>query len=163
LENKLLTAEDMSNVALVLIFYGRWNQGIKSNNNKHYRTGTTGKTVRETFPIRDLAFDFLGYRLRCFVCTCVNALHGCAHMYRHAVREARGRHIVLCPTRLSYSYDTGPLTFPEAQLVASNTVILFFPMCWVHRPICWPHTAFKIGSGIQTLVMICAQLVLLPT
>lgn len=44
-ENKLLAVEDMSDVALVLIFYGRWNQGIKGNNNKHYRAGITGMVV----------------------------------------------------------------------------------------------------------------------
>lgn len=44
-ENKLLAVEDMSDVALVLIFYGRWNQGIKSNNNKHCRAGIAGMVI----------------------------------------------------------------------------------------------------------------------
>jgi len=87
--------------------------------------------VWETFPSCDLAFDFLGFSVRDFVSICVNALYVCAHMYRYALRKARGTHLVLGSTNLPLSFETGALTSPGAQLVAINTMILFLQLAGV--------------------------------
>lgn len=113
-ENKLLAVEDMSDVALVLIFYGRWNQGIKSNNNKHCRAGIAGTVIWKTSPICDVAFDFLGYSVICDL-FCMDKCEGgvCAHVFgrvpMNTLSEARGRHwcsalwLVLIPLRQGLS------------------------------------------------------------